>query len=143
MLESLEPRSHVRNLHESGVPRLFSYIQRGVVDEVRVLAVLAGLPDSGVAGLATLYAEVPVRYVLRRYRLLLPLDCLPLLLHFEVTQDGHQQEEDDEAHAAADYQTQPPRQEAADTANVAHGRAVAADYRVRRVQRLHLSATAS
>lgn len=69
-LESLEPRSHVRNLHESGVPRLFSYIQRGVVDEVRVLlllllllpvlAGLAGLPDSGVAGFATLYAEMPV-----------------------------------------------------------------------------------
>lgn len=141
-LGSLEPCSHVRNLHESGVPRLFSYIQRGVVDEVRVLAVLAGLLGSGVPGFAALYAEVSVGYVLRRYRLLLPLDCLPLLLHLEVAQDGHQQEEDDEAHAAADYQAQPPRKEAADTANIAHGRAIATDYRVRRVQRLHLGATA-
>lgn len=107
-----------------------------------MLAVLAGLPGGGVAGLTTLYAEVPVRYVLRRYRLLLPLDRLPLFLHLEVAQDGHQEEEDDEAHAAADYQPQPPRQEAADAADVAHGRAVAADYRVRRVQRLHLGATA-
>lgn len=107
-----------------------------------MLAVLAGLSRSGMTGFATLYAEVSIRYVLRRYWLLLPLDRLPLFLHFEVAQDGHQEEEDDEAHTAADYQAQPPRQEAADAANVAHGRAVAADYRVRRVQRLHLGATA-
>jgi len=106
-----------------------------------VLAVLAGLPHGGVAGLPALYAKVPVRYVLRRYRLLLPLHRLPLLLHLEIAEHGDEQQEDDEAHAAADYQAEPSRQEAADAADVAHRRAVAADYRVRRVQRLHLRAT--
>lgn len=104
-----------------------------------MLAVLAGLPGTGFAAL---YAEVPIRYVFGRYRLLLPLDRLPLLLDLQIAQHGHQQEEDDEAHAAADYQTEPPRQETADATYVAHSRAVAANYRVRRVQRLHLGTTA-
>jgi len=68
-----------------------------------MLAILAGLPGSGVAGFAALYAEVSIRYVFGRYRLLLSLDRLPLLLNLEVAQHGHQEEEDDEAHAAADY----------------------------------------
>lgn len=108
-----------------------------------MLAVLdAGLPGGGVAGLAALYAEVPVRYVLGRYRLLLPFHRLPLFLDLQVAEHGHQQQKDDEAHAAADYQAEPARQEAADTADVAHRRSVAADYRVRRVQRFHLGAAA-
>jgi len=138
---------HVRNLHESGVPWLFSYVQRAVADEVGVLlavrVLIGGLPSGGrVPGFAALDAEMPVRYILRRYRLLLPLHRLSLLLDFEIAEHRHQQQEDDEAHAAADYQAQPPRQEAADAADVAHGGTVTADYRVRRVQRFHLRAAA-
>lgn len=63
-----------------------------------------------MAGLAALYGKMPVRQVLRRYGLV-PFHCPPLLLHLEVSQNGHKDYEHDETHAAADYQAQPARQD--------------------------------
>lgn len=83
--------SNVRNLHASGVFGFVSYIQIRVahaVDEIRVLAVLAGL-SGDMASLAALYAVVPVRNVFR-WDWLLPFHSLPLFLHLQVAEDGHE-----------------------------------------------------
>jgi len=56
---------------------------------------------------AALQREMPVGHVLRwiRGQRLIPLDRCPLLLHFHVTQNGDQNHEDHEAHAATHDQT--------------------------------------
>lgn len=76
------------------------YIRRGAGTAARdkagllllLMAVLAAVEATGrlklsrgLARLAALYAEVPVGYVLRRHRLLVPLGRLALLLHLRAT----------------------------------------------------------
>lgn len=135
--------SDVRNLHESEVPPLFSYIQRGVADvadETRMLPFLAGL-SGRMAGFATLYAEVSIRYIFGWYRLLISFHGLSLLLDLEVSQDWDEQEKDDESHTAADYETESSREKTADTTHVSHRGTIAAYHCVLCLQSLHFGAT--
>lgn len=135
--------SDVRNLHESGVPPLFSYVQRGiadVADETRMLPFLAGLSGC-MAGFATLYAEVSIRYIFGWYRLLISFHGLSLLLDLEVSQNWDEQEKDDESHTAADYETESSREKTANTTHVSHRGTIAAYHCVLCLQSLHFGAT--
>lgn len=80
-------------------------------------------------GLAALDAEMSIGNVFWGDGLLVALRRVPLLLDLEVAEDGHEQEEDDEAHAAADDEAEASREEAVASATtgaagvdgVAHG----------------------
>lgn len=113
---------------------------------LRVEGRRADVADEARAGVvrpvAALQREVTVGHVLGRIRGqgLLALGRRPLLLHLHVAEHGDEDDEDDEAHAAADDQAEPAGQDAGEAAALARGRL--ADDRVGRVEGAHLRAAA-
>lgn len=88
----------------------------------------------------TLNTEMSVRYVLWWDGLLIALHRLSLFFDLQVAQNGDEEYEDDEPHAAPDDQPQPSGQDAADAARIADGCSVADHNCRRRFQGFHLLA---